>query len=579
MQLIRRLHLQALFCAIAVLVCALISRPFTTIGICDDGPYILMAQTLATTGHVVYNGWAAAMIVLQLYLGAAFIKLFGFSFTTVRMSTLLVAAITAFVLQRTMVRANISERNATIGTLALVLSPLYLMLSVTFMSDITGLFAIVICLYGCLRALQSTADRSGIAWLCFAVVTNALFGTSRQIAWLGILIMVPSTLWLLKTRRRVLLAGSVVTLAGAVFILACMQWLKRQPYIIPVPLRVSHFPIAHAIGQLGLLLFDIPFFLLPIMVLFLPAIRRSSPRAVGILSTLFLGCLFLVIYSHHPRDNFSSLLEPTGGGPGSWIGVHGTVEIFAQQRAAPLYLNHGAQILLTIISFGSLIGLIVSLLNFQKTQRDEGSSSDISWQQLGILFAPFSLAYILLLISAAATTYLLYDRYALGLLVLVLVCLVRYYQERIHPRLPSPSLLLVLLMAIYGIAVTHNTFSLYRARAALAAELRANGIPDTSVDNGWEYNLDVELQNANYINHNLIAVPANAYIQPPPPPANQCPMFWQDRTPHIHPLYGVSFNPGTCYGVAPFAPVHYSRWPYRTPGTLYVVRYTPTSRR
>ena len=67
MQLIRRLHLQALFCAAVVLVCALISRPFTTIGIADDGPYILMAQTLAVTGHIVYNGWAAAMIVLQLY--------------------------------------------------------------------------------------------------------------------------------------------------------------------------------------------------------------------------------------------------------------------------------------------------------------------------------------------------------------------------------------------------------------------------------------------------------------------------------------------------------------------------------
>ena len=39
-------------------------------------------------------------------------------------------------------------------------------------------------------------------------------------------------------------------------------------------------------------------------------------------------------------------------------------------------------------------------------------------------------------------------------------------------------------------------------------------------------------------------------------------------------LYGVSFNPNACYGPAPFAPVHYSRWPYREPGTLYVVRYT-----
>jgi 4-amino-4-deoxy-L-arabinose transferase-like glycosyltransferase len=86
------------------------------------------------------------MLLWQLYLAAALIKLFGFSYTTVRMSTVLVAVLLAFFLQRCMVRASISERNATLGTLALVLSPLYLLLSATFMSDIHGLFAIVMCL-------------------------------------------------------------------------------------------------------------------------------------------------------------------------------------------------------------------------------------------------------------------------------------------------------------------------------------------------------------------------------------------------------------------------------------------------
>jgi dolichyl-phosphate-mannose--protein O-mannosyl transferase len=160
-------------------------------GICDDGPYILIAQKLAATGHIFYNGNTTPFLGWQLYLGAAFIKLFGFSFTAVRMSTLLVAMVLAFVLQRTLVRANINERNATIGTLALVLSPLYLMLSVTFMSDIFGLFAVVLCLYGCLGALQSSTDRSTIAWLCFAVIINAVCGSSRQIAWLGILVCFP----------------------------------------------------------------------------------------------------------------------------------------------------------------------------------------------------------------------------------------------------------------------------------------------------------------------------------------------------------------------------------------------------
>jgi hypothetical protein len=85
--LILRCRLSALLCALAVLLCALLSRPYVNMGISDDGPYIVMAQTLARTGRIAYNGWAAPMIGWQLYLGAAFIKLFGFSFTTVRSCT------------------------------------------------------------------------------------------------------------------------------------------------------------------------------------------------------------------------------------------------------------------------------------------------------------------------------------------------------------------------------------------------------------------------------------------------------------------------------------------------------------
>jgi hypothetical protein len=54
-------------------------------------------------------------------------------------------------------------------------------------------------------------------------------------------------------------------------------------------------------------------------------------------------------------------------------------------------------------------------------------------------------------------------------------------------------------------------------------------------------------------------------------------MFWHDKTPSITPLYGISFDPNACYGLAPFAPVRYTRWLASTPETLYVVRYTPNA--
>jgi hypothetical protein len=570
MQLLRRFCIPALFCALAVLLCELVSRPFVNMGIGDDWPYSLMAQKLATTGHVFYNGWAAPMLGWQLYLAAALIKLFGFSFTTVRMSTLLVAMALAFVLQRTLVHANISERNATIGTLALVLSPLYLILSVTFESDIQGLFAIVICLYGCLRALQAPTSRAAISWLCFAVLTNAICGTSRQIAWLGILVMVPSALWLLRAQRRVLLAGAAATVAGALFIFACMHWLKQQPYSIPEHLLPDTFPVAHTVGQFFHTFLDAPFLLLPIVALFLPEMRKSPPRVLVILSTVSLGYLLLAILLRYSHADL--LLEPTQR---DWVTVYGIFESLGIKGKPPLLLHTGAQVLLTIASIGGLIGLIASLFHSRGTPPVVDSSTRISWKQLGVLLAPFTIAYTLLLIPQATTG--LFDRYTLGLLVVALLCLVRWYQDRIQPRLPLAGVLLVGIVAIYGIATTHNMFALYRARVTLAAELRAAGVPDTSVDNGWEYNFGVELQHSDFINTPTIVVPAHAYIPIPPLSAGTCPMQWYDRTPHIHPLYGVSFDPNKCYGPASFDPVHYSRWLASKPGTLYIVRYTAPS--
>jgi TRAP-type C4-dicarboxylate transport system permease small subunit len=568
LQLIHRLRLPAFFCALLVLACAMLSQPYTNMGVDDDGPYILMARTLATTGHFVYNGWAAPMIGWQLYLGAALIKLFGFSFTTVRFSTVLVATVMAFVIQRTLVHAGITERNATLGTLTFVLSPLYLMLSTTYMTDIYGLFAVVLCLYGCLRALQSSTDGSSVAWLCFAIVTNVLCGTSRQVAWLGILVMLPSTLWLLRAHRRVVLTAATLNLAAIVFIFACMQWLKRQPYSIPEHLLPGSFPALHILAQLASLLLNAPFLLVALTALFVPQVRKAPRSLFVVICIAFFAYFFLASYPSHLRGHF--LLEPTIAWQAGWIGVHGIPECVSLLGKPPLFLNRAAQIVLTIACFGGLAGLLVTLFSAKRPSAP-ATPAALTWTQLGVLLGPFTLVYILLLIPRA--TEWLFDRYLLLLLVVGLLCLVRYYQDRVHPRLPLVTVLLIALLALWSIAVTHNTFSLYRARVTLAAELNATGVPDTAIDNGWEYNLNVELRYADHINFPTIAVPAHVYMHVPPPPPGICPMDRYDYTPHLHALYGVSFQPDVCYGPAPFAPVHYSRWLAASPGTLYAVNY------
>jgi hypothetical protein len=565
MQFARKFCMPAVLCALAVLVCELVSWPYTTMGVCDDMSYILIARKVAETGHIFYNGPTTPMLGWQLYLGALFIRLFGYSLTTVRMSTLLVSLVLAFVLQRALVRANISERNATLGTLALVLSPLYLVLSVTFMSDIQGLFAIVLCLYGCLRALQAETGRAAIGWVCFAVAADGICGTSRQIAWLGILVMVPSAVWLLRSRRNVRAAAAAVNVAGMLWVFGCLQWFKRQPYNVPEHVFSDSFNAGQAAGQLGHIFLDAPFLLLPIVALFLPGLRKNRRWVLVVGAVLAAGYLFLATYPSHVRGSFP--LDPTGG---DWVGVHGVYEFMILKGNPPIFVSRAMQAVFTVVSVGGVLGL-VSLLARREAVRE--SSEGISWRQLGVLLGPFVVVYVLLLIPRAGDFHLT-ERYLLALLVVALVCMVRYYQDAIRPELPWVCAALVGVMAIYGVVNTHNTFAVDRGRVVLANELLAAGVPDTAVDNGWEYNQGVELEHAGFINDYRMINPKGMYQPAPPLPEGTCAVNGHDLTPHIQPRYGISFDPDACYGLAPFAPVNYSRWLGSKPGTLYVVYYT-----
>jgi hypothetical protein len=278
------------------------------------------------------------------------------------------------------------------------------------------------------------------------------------------------------------------------------------------------------------------------------------------------------------------ILEPTlYGAPGyNWIVVYGEYESLSH-GTPHIFLQVWMRRLLSIASYGGLIGLILSFSRPEQKSRANAVQSEVTWRQLGVLLAPFTIAYILLLILRAVSvantgTGELFDRYALGLLVVAVICLVRYYQDRIQPNLPLSCAVPIAVMAVYGVLVTHNTFALYRARVAIADELRAAGIPDTSVDNGWEHNIDVEIQHAGYVNNPGMVLPEHAYVPTPPLPAGTCLMIYQDETPMIHPVYGIALDPDACYGRAPFAPVHYSRWFAFNPGTLYVVNYLAASK-
>jgi hypothetical protein len=111
-------------------------------GLMDDWSYIKTALVFSQTRNIVYNGWATAMLGWAIPWGALFIRLFGFSFTTVRLSTLPLALGSVFLFHASLRRFAVTPRNAILGALTLGLSPLFLPLAASYMTDVAGLFCI-----------------------------------------------------------------------------------------------------------------------------------------------------------------------------------------------------------------------------------------------------------------------------------------------------------------------------------------------------------------------------------------------------------------------------------------------------
>lgn len=571
-------HRNALLCALAVAVCVLLTHPFLEMPVNDDFSYTKSAFDFARTGHILYNGWATTMLGWQILWGGLAVKLFGYSFTAVRFSILPFAMGSVYLLYILLAGAGANAWNASLGALTLGLSPMFIPLAASFMSDVPALFCILLCLYMCQRAVQASSDRAAIAWLLLATVSNVLDGTVRQIVWLGTLVMVPSAAWLLRRRRRVVLATGVMWLASIVGIVAFTRWFQRQPYTYTVgfwerPASVTYM-VASVAFQLKVMSFVLTLLLiaLPLLIASVLALRAipNKYRLIAPGTLIAMSVLFAFFATHGPSDH---ILAPWLGNVMTEFGVMQIPDV----TAAPVQLSASIRLtlsLLVFISLGSLIAVICArpapIGETSPAQKEDG---EINLHASFVLTIPFALVYLGLMALRSITLALL-DRYLLPLLPVLILLFVLYYQQRVQEKLPWASVAVLAAFALYATAATHDYFSTQRARLAAAQEAERAGVPRTQIHGPLEYDGWTQLQTRGHINVNKIQIPAGAY-QPAPhrhlPPA-ECRFWFSDYLTSVHPRYVVVYQPSPCFQGTAFPPINYRLWLPPFASKVYVER-------
>ena len=138
--------------------------------LCDDFDYAATAKDLAEYGELRISDYPIATLATHAAWGALFVKLFGYSYVTLRAASLtmaLLASWSAYALAR---RLGLPRSASLLLSATLLFNPIFLSLSYTFYTNVTGVALMFASVWLLTKALQSRRPRGfAVAGVCGAI--------------------------------------------------------------------------------------------------------------------------------------------------------------------------------------------------------------------------------------------------------------------------------------------------------------------------------------------------------------------------------------------------------------------------
>jgi len=523
-------------CAAILAVALFIIWPVAELPYIDDAGYAHLALQAARTGHFVYNGWESSIMILHAYWGALLIRLFGFSFNSLRFSMFpfaFGAILFCYLLVR---RAGLQAKEALFVTLLFGLCPLFLPVAASYMTDVPCVFFLFASLYALTRAAEASQEGRGYGWMALGVILGFVGGLGRQVAWLAPLVAMPYLAWLRRSRRLFAWAslGTWLMVFGGVAWV--MIWFNRQPYIVEQLSLIRELKIASLrpkweIQVAARMLLMILLLCLPAAVpLIWEAWRKTwagTPLRKLVVSVLLIGAAAAILI-HPSLASFPWLFSTL-----DWEGINGVLPLADR----PIVLTKPIRIVVAIVVYASACILAGELVPLRELARRAARPFlDVTGSRFALVaMALVSVVYFLLLVVRGAHIDI-FDRYLLPILPLAAtVLLLSANSGKLSPLtgrwVMRASLALLAVLGSYAILSTQDIWALARARVTATRKLEDAGVPRTAIDAGLEYNGWTELQITGRVNNHWVANPPDAYR----------PEF--SLTPSVVPKYRLKYTP------------------------------------
>jgi hypothetical protein len=431
--------------------------------IIDDWVYAWSVEHILATGDLRVLDISAIYPVAHILWGAAFARVAGFSFASLRMSTVALAVIGCWSVYLTLRELNCRRSTGVLGALALALHPLYFALSFSFMTEIPFISLSALALWSYVRAVHR--DDTAAFWLggLFSIVAFLV----RPVAILLPLSVLPVLMWRCPERaggsRFRPLAAALTTMVVLQVALprvfgpldwAAMRWEYLQWWFMVTPTEYLQWNVNVTFVSL-----------FPLVPLLLPCAARSrTALAVAVAALAWFGlCRWLLGALSMPLPDWQtwSLQDIAAR---ALIGGQ-LVTSGWSARAVPIVKIVG---LLAVASM-----TVVSISRLFAPPR---------WSRPEVVVVMLAILHV----GAINLLWLYNDRYYLALAPpLVIVAAKALDTDLRAKRLAAVCLALWAGIALSG---TRDMLTFTESCAKAARQLEASGIPAWDVDAGYALN-------------------------------------------------------------------------------------------
>ncbi len=460
-------------------------NPFHEFAVEDDWDYARSVWYLCRLGLFQRSELMEASALFPVSWGALFATIFGFSFVTLRLSTLALAGVALIFFYALLGELNFDVSRRILATLVLLASPVFVFLAFSFMTDISFLGAVIGALYCLVRAQK----QQQLFWTFAGSIFVGLAFLSRQLG--GLIAFAYVTFILFQQHGRVfrqdilyrLLAATVVpglvvggygvwlqffggaTWADHTRSIAATWHFWAQPDFLAVLLR----RLVESAATLGV-------YLLPLWLAGGAALLKGWPSwkqyalwhkvAIGAIAVTFTA----IVVRLAARDEWFPYLpdQLTRRGLRPYL----SYTAYYHQIQRPLVVPLGLSVVLTVL--GVVTGIILCVWLFQRISRP-------LTPELGLIYWS---TFVLLAGSLAFFSF--YERYLLPLMPgMIILVLDRARHRRFSSRVAWAG---ILAAALCSGGLMQDYFALSQAKWAAAEKLAGEGVPPERIDAGFEWN-------------------------------------------------------------------------------------------